>query len=77
LQSADKHAQKPKSGALPFELKCCLMLVAAGLTNAALAETLHVSLATANINVNHILGKFHISDKTQTALSAGHHNLVS
>jgi DNA-binding NarL/FixJ family response regulator len=53
------------------------MLVAASLTNAVLAETLYVSLATANINVNHILGKFHISDKTQTALSAGHHNLVS
>jgi DNA-binding NarL/FixJ family response regulator len=49
------------------------MLVAASLTNAVLAETLYVSLATANINVNHILGKFHISDKTQTALSAGHH----
>ena len=47
-----------------------LRLVAAGLSNAAIADSLHVSVSTVKTHVRHILEKLHVSDRTQAALYA-------
>lgn len=47
-----------------------LRLLAAGLSNAAIADALHVSVATVKTHVQHILKKLHVSDRTQAALWA-------
>lgn len=52
-----------------------LRLLAAGMNNAAIAETLNVSVATVKTHVRHILEKLHVSDRTQAALWAVRHGL--
>ncbi|MBC6937087.1 MAG: DNA-binding response regulator [Chloroflexi bacterium] len=53
-----------------------LRLIAAGMNNALIAETLNVSLATVKTHVRHILEKLHVSDRTQAALWAARHGLT-
>lgn len=54
-----------------------LRLVAAGLSNAAIADTLHLSISTVKTHVRHILEKLHVSDRTQAALWAVRNNITS
>lgn len=54
-----------------------LRLVAAGLSNAAIADSLHVSVSTVKTHVRHILEKLHVTDRTQAALWAVRNNITS
>lgn len=54
-----------------------LKLVAAGLSNAAIADTLHVSVSTVKTHVRHILEKLHVNDRTQAALWAVRNNITA
>jgi NarL family two-component system response regulator LiaR len=47
-----------------------LRLVAEGKTNAAIAERLFVSVSTVKVNVEHIIDKLGVSDRTQAAVRA-------
>ncbi len=53
-----------------------LRLIAAGMSNAAIADTLSISLATVKTHIRHILEKLHVSDRTQAALWAVRHGIV-
>jgi DNA-binding NarL/FixJ family response regulator len=53
-----------------------LSLIAQGLSNAELAETLHVSLATAKTHVSRILTKLGARDRTQLVILAYESGLV-
>jgi DNA-binding NarL/FixJ family response regulator len=54
-----------------------LSLVARGLSNAELAETLHVSLPTAKTHVSRILTKLGVRDRTQLVVLAWESGLVT
>ncbi len=54
-----------------------LSLVAQGLSNAELAETLHVSLPTAKTHVSRILTKLGARDRTQLVVLAYESGLVT
>ena len=47
-----------------------LRLMVHGLSNQAIAETLHISVPTVKTHVQHILGKLNASDRTQAAVLA-------
>lgn len=47
-----------------------LKLVAAGLNNQEIADKLYISISTAKAHVSNILGKLHLSDRTQAAAFA-------
>lgn len=53
-----------------------LRLVAVGMNNNDIAETLNVSLSTVKTHVRHILEKLHVTDRTQAALWAVRNNIV-
>jgi two-component system, NarL family, response regulator LiaR len=53
-----------------------LRLIAAGLSNAAIAEKLFISERTVKGHVSNILGKLHILDRTQAAVYAWRQGLV-
>ncbi len=53
-----------------------LKLMAKGLTNAAIAGELQVSVTTIKTHVTHILRKLDVNDRTQAVLVAMRHNLV-
>ncbi len=53
-----------------------LRLLATGLSNAAIADSLSVSVATVKTHVQHILKKLHVSDRTQAALWAVRNGIV-
>ena len=82
LQNAvDPSPPEPEPVEMPVESLSereqeVLRLMATGMTNAAIAETLNVSLATVKTHVQHILQKLHVSDRTQAALWAVRHGLV-
>lgn len=52
-----------------------LRLIARGLSNARIAERLHLSEGTVRNNVSAILAKLHLNDRTQAALLAVQHGL--
>jgi DNA-binding NarL/FixJ family response regulator len=53
-----------------------LQLVAAGMSNADIAEALHVSISTVKTHVRHILEKLNVSDRVQAALWAVRNKLA-
>jgi NarL family two-component system response regulator LiaR len=53
-----------------------LRLVAQGLSNRQVAQTLTISTKTVKTHVSHILGKLHLEDRTQAAIYAYKHGLV-
>jgi DNA-binding NarL/FixJ family response regulator len=75
------HARAPATAAAGLnelterELEV-LSLIAQGLSNAELAETLHVSLATAKTHVSRILTKLGARDRTQLVILAYESGLV-
>jgi NarL family two-component system response regulator LiaR len=80
--SIDNSPPQPEPGELPVEELSdreidVLRLVAAGLSNAAIADTLNVSLSTVKTHVRHILEKLHVSDRTQAALWAVRNNITA
>jgi len=54
-----------------------LKLVANGMSNQEIAESLNVSEATVRTHVSHILGKLHLASRTQAALYALREGLTS
>lgn len=79
--SIDQSEPQPEPAELPAEELSdreveVLRLVAAGLGNAAIAESLHLSVSTVKTHIRHILEKLHVSDRTQAALWAVRNNLV-
>jgi NarL family two-component system response regulator LiaR len=54
-----------------------LRLIAEGMSNAELAQALFISEKTAKTHVHNILGKLNLADRTQAAIYAYKHGLVS
>lgn len=80
-QAVDYSPPTPEPTEIPIESLSereleVLRLIAAGMNNALIAETLNVSLATVKTHVRHILEKLHVSDRTQAALWAARHGLT-
>jgi NarL family two-component system response regulator LiaR len=80
--SVDESVPSPEPTELPIEELSerevdVLRLVAAGLSNAAIADTLHVSVSTVKTHIRHILEKLHVTDRTQAALWAVRHNITT
>ena len=80
--SIDTSTPKPEPSELPVDELSereeeVLRLVAAGLSNAAIAETLSVSISTVKTHVRHILEKLHVDDRTQAALWAVRNNITA
>ena len=53
-----------------------LKLIARGLSNRQIADTLHITEGTVKGHVSNILSKLHLQDRTQAALFAVRHGLV-
>ncbi|KAA3659508.1 MAG: DNA-binding response regulator [Chloroflexi bacterium] len=53
-----------------------LRLVARGLSNSVIAEQLSISEGTVRVHISHILGKLHLSNRTQMALYAVKEGLI-
>lgn len=80
-QSVDASTPDPEPTELEIEPLSereldVLRLIVNGMNNAAIAETLSISLPTVKTHVQHILHKMHVSDRTQAALVAVRHGLV-
>lgn len=76
----DHSVPEPEPSELPVEELSereidVLRLVAAGLSNAVIADTLSISLTTVKTHVSHILEKLNVSDRTQAALWAVRNNV--
>jgi NarL family two-component system response regulator LiaR len=54
-----------------------LRLVAQGLTNQEIAETLVIGERTVRTHVSHILEKLHLANRTQAALYAHREGLIN
>lgn len=79
--SIDDSVPTPEPTDMPFEPLSerevdVLSLMVEGLSNAQIADTLSVSVATVKTHVQHILQKLHVSDRTQAALFAVRHGLI-
>jgi len=82
LSSAvDPSKPEPEPTALPAETLSereteVLQLIAAGMSNSSIAETLSISVPTVKTHVQHILKKLHVADRTQAALWAVNEGIV-
>jgi DNA-binding NarL/FixJ family response regulator len=54
-----------------------LRLVAKGLSNQAVAETLHLSKGTVKVHVSNIFGKLQVNSRTEAAMLAVQLGLIS
>jgi NarL family two-component system response regulator LiaR len=54
-----------------------LKLIARGLSNRQIADTLHITEGTVKGHVSNVLSKLHLQDRTQAALFAVRHGLVN
>ncbi len=53
-----------------------LVLIARGLSNRQIADSLHITEGTVKGHVSNVLSKLHLQDRTQAALFAVRHGLV-
>ena len=67
---------RKRSTTLTTDERSVLILVARGLTNKEIAQTLHISYETVKEHVQHILRKIGVSDRTQAAVWAVRKELV-
>jgi NarL family two-component system response regulator LiaR len=79
--AVDSSTPEPEPTEMPTEQLSereidVLKLIAAGMSNASIAETLNVSQATVKTHVKHILQKLHVADRTQAALWAMREGIV-
>ncbi len=77
----DGSSPQPEAGEMPTEPLSeretdVIRLIAVGMSNANIADTLNVSEATVKTHVQHILQKLHVSDRTQAALWAVREGVV-
>lgn len=80
-QAVDNSTPTPEPRDMPVEPLSereldVLRLMVSGLSNLAIAEALNISVPTVKTHVQHILGKLHVSDRTQAALLAVRQHLV-
>ena len=80
--SVDESKPSPEPTDLPVEELSeremdVLRLIAAGLSNAAIADSLHISVSTVKTHVRHILEKLNVSDRTGAALWAVRNNITA
>lgn len=54
-----------------------LMLIAQGMSNQEIADTLFITLKTVKTHVSNILSKLSVEDRTQAAIYAFKHNLIN
>ena len=81
-QIANPEDSAPERNATPFDELTArerevLQLIASGLTNREIAEALFITEKTVKTHVSHILGKLGLSDRTQAAILAVKHGLIS
>ena len=80
IQEPEKQQKKtavPIHPALTKREQDVLKLIAQGLTNQSIADTLHIDEGTVRIHVSNILQKLNLENRTQAALYALRHDLVS
>lgn len=75
LQGAESKAENPFDDLSKRELEV-LRLIAEGLSNAAIGESLFISEKTVKSHVGNILSKLHLADRTQAAVYAWRRGLV-
>jgi NarL family two-component system response regulator LiaR len=73
--AAPRQARDPAAGLTPREMEV-LHLVAEGLSNAEIAEELYITQRTVKAHVSNLLGKLHLSDRTQAAVFAWREGLM-
>jgi NarL family two-component system response regulator LiaR len=73
--TAPKQARDPGADLTAREMEV-LMLVAQGLSNADIAEKLFITERTVKAHVSNLLGKLHLSDRTQAAIYAWREGLM-
>jgi DNA-binding NarL/FixJ family response regulator len=73
----ERASAPPAQEALTDREREVLALVARGLSNKAIAERLAITERTARTHVSNILGKLGLASRTQAALYAVEHKLVS
>jgi NarL family two-component system response regulator LiaR len=71
------EANKPPPTGLSNREVEVLCLIADGLSNAEIAQRLFISEKTVKSHVSNVLGKLHLADRTQAAVYAWKHGLVS
>ena len=76
IGAGSRRATAPRSGLTARELDV-LRLLAAGRTNAEIAEALFVSLATARTHVANIYRKLGVANRAEAADYAHRHGLLS
>lgn len=79
--SIDESEPTPEPTSMPVEQLSereieVLKLIVAGMSNATIAETLHVGKATVKTHVQHIFQKLNVTDRTQAALWAMREGIV-
>ncbi len=79
--AVDNSMPTPEPLEMPIEMLSereldVLRLMVNGLSNLTIAETLNITVPTVKTHVQHILGKLHVSDRTQAALLAVRQRLV-
>lgn len=83
LESAVDHAEPDAEPTdMPVETLSerevdVIKLIAAGMSNASIAQTLSISVPTVKTHVQHILRKLNVSDRTQAAVWAMREGIVS
>jgi NarL family two-component system response regulator LiaR len=73
--TAPTRGQDPASGLTAREMEV-LQLIAQGCTNAEIAAQLVITERTVKAHVSNLLGKLHLSDRTQAAIYAWREGLI-